>query len=645
MTGTFYLSSEKDATFIERKTQTRGAAAYELFNHPGWFMCHDTSSKFGLVARKVEIKSREFLLGCLYMAVAQKPTKQELKERLKLSDVKNESAEARGNVRNISGIISNDVSPENLVKDNPGNESGSSLEKGGLLMDHQINKTDDRQLLNKTKSAKNDAAPSTLSSNATAANKSSSEKTLDQKSDSTPVKNSTRQTGETAPLRDVNTLDITAELQLTNVTQKPKIGLQKNKLDLLVTDIGKELSENGKNKLEVPATNKLKNSSNTLNDGLGKAIASSAAKINPQHKGNTLTLNKNQTGRLSSFAPMQAANPNLNPYGLGKGISSTAAKINPLHKGNTLALNKNQTGRLSSFAPKQAANPNLNPYGLGKGITSTAAKINPLHKGNILALNKNQTGRLSSFAPKQAVNPNLNPYGKQQFTMHFEIPNDEKSSNAFPNQLAQITAKALGFIHSAFRNQQSQKQRQMAPQITKLGPVFVPFQQQQQQQNQQLQMAPQVTKVGALSLPLRQQQPQQQQQQQKQFQRPSNYINQQVSPQEMFRSAPNYINAPAPVAPGRPLGKPFAFKTPNSQFAHQQFKTPGPQQLFKNYQSPGKSWAGLVSIGKQSLVGNSANFHDNIQNKANQQEKSKPKIEDEPDKISENGELKLQEKT
>ena len=54
-------SSEKDATFIERKTQTKGAAAYELFNHPGWFMCHDTSSKFGLVAKNVDIGSHEFL--------------------------------------------------------------------------------------------------------------------------------------------------------------------------------------------------------------------------------------------------------------------------------------------------------------------------------------------------------------------------------------------------------------------------------------------------------------------------------------------------------------------------------------------------------------------------------------------------------
>ena len=127
-----------------------------------------------------------------------------------------------------------------------------------------------------------------------------------------------------------------------------------------------------------------------------------------------------------------------------------------------------------------------------------------------------------------------------------------------------------------------------------------------------------------------------------------NYGNQQMRPQSMFRAVPNYITAPAPVAPGRPLVNPFAVKGPNSQYAYQPFKPVAPQQLFNNgyhYQYPGKSWRGLVSVGKQSLVGNSAKFHESQEKKLNSQEKSMAKLEDETAaKISDaNGKREIEE--
>ena len=60
-----------------------------------------------------------------------------------------------------------------------------------------------------------------------------------------------------------------------------------------------------------------------------------------------------------------------------------------------------------------------------------------------------------------------------------------------------------------------------------------------------------------------------------------------------------------------------------------------------SYQVPGKTWGGLISVGKQSLMGNSANFHNYIQNGVSQQEKSRAKLDDEPNKTSENGEFAL----
>lgn len=540
------MFSEKDATFIERKTQTKGAAAYELFNHPGWFMCHDTSSKFGLVARKVEIKSQDFLLGCLYMAVAQKPTKQDLKERLKLSDEKNESGETKGTIRNVSGIISNDVSADNLIKAHPGNGSESSHDKPESLVDNQSSKTNEQQLLSKSNATvNNDEVPSKLSNSTTGKN-ITSPKTMDQETNSTSVNNSTKETSDfksTDQLRDVN---VTEDVHVTNVTQKPKIDLP-NKL----------AAQNDKKKVEDLVANNLNN---------------------------------------SSKLPANANN--------GKQVA--------------LPEQTNPSADEGSAAVKQTA------QALGQGITSVAAKTNPQYKGDTLALQKNQNGLPSPFAPKPAANANLNTLPKQ-FTMHLEFPNgkqfqnstfaDGKTPSSSTNQLAQIaaqaTAAALGLIQNAVQNQQPQQQ---APKFTKAGAGF-PFQQQQRQQ--------------------------------KHFQ-PVNYVNQQMRPQAMFRAVPNYITAPAPMAPGRPLVSPFTVKGRNSQFAYQQFKPAAPQQLFNNgynYQYPGKGWRGLVSVGKQSLVGNSAKFHGSVENKSNAQEKSNSKLEDETaSKISEeNGKRKKNE--
>lgn len=515
------LFSEKDATFIERKTQTKGAAAYELFNHPGWFMCHDTSSRFGLVAKQLEIKSQEFLLGCLYMAVAQKSTKHDLK----LTDIKNESGETRQSVRNISGIISNDVSAENIMQEQAGNQS---------------NKTNELNLSSKTDiTAKKDEVASKLSSNSTAGKNNGFVQILQQELDSALVKNSTKENTDlksTGKLRDAN---VTENWNVTNVTQKPKIDLL-NKTSMLAAHQEKQLLRNDKKKIED-----LENTNN-LND-----ISKLAGNANEENH----------------LAIQEQTNPNVESAEKGTAIAKQTAQA------------------------------------LGQGITSVAAMTHP-------QLQKNQKVFLAPFAPNLAANANLNMQPKQ-LAAHLKFPNEKHyangtlangktpstSSSQMEKITAQATATAMNFIQHALQN----SRQQHTLKYTKAGANF-PFQQQHLQR------------------------------QQNRFPRPIAYLNQKLRPQALFRNPPNYIYAPAPIAPRRPLINPFAVKGPNSQFAYQQFKTTAPQQLFNNgygYQYPRKGWSGLVSVGKQSLVGSSANFHGRVQSKPKVLENSEAKLEDE----------------
>ena len=497
-------------------------------------MCHDTSSRFGLVAKKLEIQSQEFLLGCLYMAVAQKSTKPDLKQRLKLTDMKNESGETRESVRNISGIISNDVSAENLMQEHPGNQS---------------NKTNDSSLSSKTDvTAKKDEVASKLSTNSTAAKNSSSAQTLLQELDTSLVNNSTNGKSDFKSTKQLLHANVTEKVQVTNVTQKPKIDLQ-GKTNMLAAHQEKQLLVNDKKKVEDLVSSKLQNSSKF------------AGKGNEEHQVTT----------------QEQMIPNVESAGKGAAVAKQTAQA------------------------------------FGQGITSMGAKLNPQYKGDTLPLHKNQNRLPAPFAPKQAANANLNIQPKQ-FTVHFEFPNEKHypngtladgnppgiSSSQLAKITAQATASALGFIHNALQNPRPQQTLK----YTKAGANF-PFQQQRQQNH---------------------------------FQRPIAFANRQMRPQALFRGPPNYIYAPAPIAPRRPLVNPFAVKGPNSQFGYQQFKPAPPQQLFSNryrYQYPRKGWGGLVSVGKQSLVGNSANFHGSVPNKPNVLDKSKPRLEDEtPSKIS-----------
>ena len=92
-------------------------------------MCHDVTSKLGLVAKKLDIGSEEFLERCLYMAVAvtKTPTKKAMA---------NQAPTARTNIQEITGDISSAVSTENLSKGlNVKNDNKNEVRKN----DHEQN--------------------------------------------------------------------------------------------------------------------------------------------------------------------------------------------------------------------------------------------------------------------------------------------------------------------------------------------------------------------------------------------------------------------------------------------------------------------------------------------------------------------------
>ena len=329
------------------------------------------------------------------MAVAQKPTKQDLKERLKLSGAKNEAGETKGSIRNFSGIISNDVSADNLIKIHPGNESESSRDKPESLVDNQSNKTNGQQVLSKSNvTANSDETSSKLSSNSTAGkNNSSAEKAMDQESSNKSVNNSTKETSGLKwadQLRDAN---VTEDVHVANITQKPKIELH-----------NKQLLQNDKENVEGLVANNLKNSSKP------------AANANKE-KQVAIQKQANPDAESSDTAAEETA------QALGHRNASAAAKTNPLNMGDMFALQKTQKGFQSAFAPKPATNANL--------------KTHPKQFSMHLEF------------------PNVKQFPDGTFA---DGKKPKTSVNKLAQITAQATAAALGLIHNTMENRQPQQQ-------------------------------------------------------------------------------------------------------------------------------------------------------------------------------------------
>lgn len=479
-------------------------------------MCHDTKSSFGLVAKKLEIGSNDFLVGCLYMSVAEPrtPTKKPTEEQ---------PASTRGDIQNITDIISNDVSAENLAK---GNKlmNGS---QGTAVKDQQslstINTTDSKP-----------AQQLTVLSNSTSHKTSDNDMPSDIKVEiETKPMASTKQSAVEKIVNDAHIANDTQN------TLKPNTDLL-NKTSILASHKGNKFSQK--------------------NNKIVEDLASAKAP-NTTSKGNEESLAKQKSPDSGS----------------ADDGSATLHILNALQGAFKVAKQKGEVG---IHTGKSLTTEN--------GIRVTAGETNLTQKGKSVVLQQGQTGLHSPITPNKVTNENA----PKQFNLHFEFPNGpnqgnnyRQSVNGLPGpanfplsgQLAQTAAKVLGFVQNAFKGQPKPPvYQQVGSQNTK--GAGLPFMKQQQQQPQH--------------------------HQQQQFHRPVDYYKQPMHPQANFRP-PIFRTAPAHALLGRPLTNPFVIKGQHSQSAFKQapFVNSG-----YSYPYPFKNWRGVASVGKQSLVGNSASY-------------------------------------
>ena len=596
----FASFSEKDATFVERKTQTKGAIAYELFNHPGWFMCHNTNSPFGLVAQEAEIGSHEFLIGCLYMEIPQKPAKQDLQERRKLDTVKKSQERAPiGAVRNNTGIITNDNSTANPDEKHNGKAQSTKFshftdeQSSRTLQNHDeasMNETKHQQhftdeqsshtfqnhdeaSMNETKHQQHftdeQSFPNLQEHDDASVNETKHQPQLKirvngTKTRATPSNSSISGTGFVSNTMDDEPLNKTSGSSVTKQLNHTKVAQINN-----LTNVAEKFHDP---QIEQPA--------NTTQD-LQKP------KINLQHKLNMLAehegkqLWRNDRKKVQDLASIFLGNQSRpQSGGMGEQFPSIPLRPIKLQKNASGMRNIEGTSHDTFMNLKQPLHGQLGVAQFAKGPSANGRMLsqNTPNTGNADRVQQAHNGAVSGFTPgKNFKNP------VKQMAMHVSFPNEKPGSNdgttfsfqqnatfprwqgprTFQNNIAQITTKALGFLHNALGSHHLQDRHQ----FTKQRPL-APLEQLQRQQPQ--------------------------------FRTPMSYLPQQVRPPHLFR-APGNKFASGPYASNVPLNSNgLAAKRPQLVNALKQYKGNS-----YNLQYPVNSWKGMMSVGKQNLLGNS----------------------------------------
>ena len=390
-------------------------------------MCHDTKSTFGLVAKKLEIGSNDFLVGCLYMSVAvpRIPTKKPTEEQ---------PASTRGDIHNITGIISNDVSAENLAK-------------GTKLMNGSQNMT-----------AKDQQTLSTINTTG-----------------SKPVQHLQVLSNSTSDETSGNDLpsDIKVEIE-----KKPMVSTKQSVNEKIVND--------------AHTANDTQNALKLNTDLLNKTS------ILAYHKGNKVSHKNNKTVKdlPSPKAPNTTSKGNEKSLANQKSPDSGSADdgsaalhiLNALQGAFKVAK---QQGEVGIHTGKNLTSEN--GIGVAAGETNLTQKVNSVvmqTDQTALQLPITSNKVTNENAPKQF---NLHfefPNGPNQGHNFRQTVNGLSGPANFPlpGQLAQIAVKALGFVHNAFKGQPKQQgYQQVGLQHTK--GAALPFMKQQQppQQHQQQQ--------------------------------------------------------------------------------------------------------------------------------------------------------------
>ena len=315
-------------------------------------MCHDTKSKFGLVAKKLEIGSNEFLVGCLYMVVAQNPTR---KKSFVGKTMKEEDASSRQSIHNITDIISNDVSVKNLAKQLVvGNGTANPVDK---TIGHVLSK--------KNGTAKTDQASSKPLSNSTSFGNTTATKAMDKTLVNKAALNSTKKATHSNASKPLNDQKTSTDPLVTNFTQNTptsKTAFQKETNGMAGALKGKQPLQTDKKKVQDPYPGLSQSTKNNSNKDVGVKQKNPVSGSKAEGSVADDLQNALQGAFMAAKQPAQMG-PTAQNSNLGKLEGPALTKLNYQQKSvsgqHPLALNKNGPKQFDLHFEFPTDSPNL----------------------------------------------------------------------------------------------------------------------------------------------------------------------------------------------------------------------------------------------------------------------------------------------
>ena len=316
-------------------------------------MCHDTKTEFGLVAKKLEIGSNEFLVGCLYMVVAQNPTR---KKSFVGKTMKEEDASSRQSIHNITDIISNDVSVKNLAKQLVvGNGTANPVDK---TIGHVLSK--------KNGTAKNDQASSKPLLNSTSFGNTTATKTMDKALVNKTVVNSTKKATHSNASKPLNDQKTSTDPLVTNFTQNTpmsKTGFQKETNGMAGAQKGKQPLKTEEKKGQDPSAGLSQSTKNNGNKDVGAKQKNPVSGSKAEGSVADDLQNALQGAFMAAKQPAQMGLSTAQNSNLGKLEGPALTKLNHQQKSasgqHPLALNKNGPKQFDLHFEFPTDSPNL----------------------------------------------------------------------------------------------------------------------------------------------------------------------------------------------------------------------------------------------------------------------------------------------
>lgn len=416
-------------------------------------MCHDTKSKFGLVAKKLGIGSNEFLVGCLYMVVAQNPTR---KKSFVGKTMKEEDASSRESIHNITDIISNDVSVKNLAK---------QLVVGNGTA-NPVDKTIGRVLSKKNGTVKNDQASSKPLLNSTSFGNTTATKTMDKTLVNKAVANSTKKatySNASKPLNDQKTLTDPLVTNFPQNTPMSKTGLQKETNGMAGGQKGKQPLQTDKKKVQDPSVGLSQSTKNNSNKDVGVKQKNPVSGSTAEGSVADDLQNALQGAFMAAKQPAQMGLSTAQNSNLGKLGGPALTKLNHQQKSvsgqHPLALNKNGPKQFDLHFEFPTDSPNLSgpaQLSLPGQLAQITAKALGLFQNAALKNGRQGTQQMGQYYTKGAAGlPFLH---KPQ---HQQRPQPQEFRQPLPYLNQQMPLRTKPISHH------------ISPQASPLGPNFI----------------------------------------------------------------------------------------------------------------------------------------------------------------------------